>query len=66
MELVMADPQAGADAVLAALTAGVDAKPQLTTRFITGGRLNSKNTLDELINATCNTNVCDFGVEWRR
>ena len=60
MDLVIADPKAGADAVLAALTVGVDAKPQLTSRFITGGRLNSKNTLDALIDATCNTTVCDM------
>jgi PKD repeat protein len=60
MDLVISDPKAGADAVLAALTAGVDAKPQLTSRFITGGRLNSRNTLDELINATCNVTICDM------
>ena len=62
MDLVIADPQAGADAVLAALMSGTDPKTQLATRFITGGRLNSRNTLDELINATCNTTVCDFDV----
>ncbi len=62
MDLVIADPQAGADAVLAALLAGTDPKTQLATRFITGGRLNSRNTLDELINATCNTTVCNFDV----
>ncbi len=62
MELVVSDPQGAADAVLAALTDGVDPKSQLSTRFITGGRLNAKNTLDELIETTCNINVCNFDV----
>lgn len=52
--LVYTNPQQGADLVLNALLQGVDQKPQLTNFFITGGRLNAKNSMDILINNYCN------------
>lgn len=58
MNFVKSDPQGGADLVLQALMDGVDQKPQLATRFITGGRLNSRNTLDELMAVACNGTIC--------
>lgn len=58
MDIVKANPKAGADLVLQALFAGVDQKPQLETRFITGGRLNSKNTIDQLMATTCSGSIC--------
>lgn len=48
MTAVKADPKAGADIVLNALLNGVDQKPNLTSKFITGGRLNSRGTLNQL------------------
>lgn len=62
MEIVMADPQGAADLVLYALNNGVDVKPALQNKFIYGGRLNSRNTLDTLIAMTCNINNCGFDV----
>lgn len=62
MEIVMNDPQAGADLVLYALNHGVDVKPGLQNKFIYGGRLNSRNTLDTLIALSCNVNNCGFDV----
>jgi hypothetical protein len=58
MNIVKADPQLGADLVLDALLKGTDAKPQLATKFITGGRLNARNTLDSLMLAACNGSIC--------
>lgn len=58
MNAVMANPQQGADMVLQALLDGVDQKPQLSTRFITGGRLNSFNTLNELMAVACSGSIC--------
>lgn len=58
MTLVKANPQQGADLVLQALYDGVDQKPQLANRFITGGRLNSFNTLNELMTVACSGNIC--------
>jgi PKD repeat protein len=60
MEIVKSDPQLGADMVRQALLDGVDQKPNLTNRFITGGRLNARNTLDELMTATFSTMQADF------
>ena len=60
MNVVMANPQAGADMVLQALLDGTDAKAQLASKFVTGGRLNSRNTLDELMAVGCNGSIC-FG-----
>jgi hypothetical protein len=58
MNIVKADPQLGADLVLQALLNGTDAKPQLATRFITGGRLNARNTLDSLMLYACSGTIC--------
>ena len=58
MDVVKSDPKAGADMVLQALLNGVDAKPQLANKFITGGRLNSRNTLDQLMAVGCNGSIC--------
>lgn len=58
MTTVMSNPQAAADLVLQAMLDGTDAKPQLSTKFITGGRLNSRNTLDELMAVVCSGTLC--------
>lgn len=58
MTIVMNDPQAGADLVLQALLDGTDPKAQLASRFVTGGRLNSFNTLNELMAVACSGSVC--------
>ncbi len=58
MDVVRSSPQGGADLVLQALLNGVDVKAQLANKFITGGRLNSRNTLDELMAVGCNGTIC--------
>lgn len=58
MSIVKADPQQGADLVLQALLSGTDPKTALASKFVTGGRLNAKNTLDDLMTLTCSGNVC--------
>ena len=58
MSTVTANPQAAADLVLQAMLDGTDAKPQLSSKFITGGRLNSRNTLDELMAIVCSGTLC--------
>ncbi|MBD3636979.1 MAG: T9SS type A sorting domain-containing protein [Crocinitomicaceae bacterium] len=58
MSLAVSNPQGAADVVLQALLDGTDPKSQLSTKFITGGRLNSRNTLDELMLATCTGSLC--------
>ncbi len=58
MTLVKNDPKGAADIVLNSLLTGVDVKTQLQSKFVTGGRLNAKNTIDNLMNATCSGNVC--------
>lgn len=58
MATVASNPKAAADLVLQAMLDGTDAKAQLATRFITGGRLNSRNTLDELMAVACNGTLC--------
>lgn len=58
MNVVMNNPQQGADLVLQALIDGVDQKPQLASKFITGGRLNSHNTLTELMAVACSGSLC--------
>jgi hypothetical protein len=58
MNIVKSDPQLGADLVLQALLEGVDQKAQLATRFITGGRLNARNTIDILMTNTCDVAFC--------
>jgi subtilisin family serine protease len=55
MNLVMSDPQLGADLVLNAMMTGVDQKPQLTNFFIAGGRINAKKSMDILMDETCNS-----------
>ena len=58
MSIVSSDPQGGADLVLQALLSGTDPKPQLASKFVSGGRLNSKNTLDDLMAIVCSGNLC--------
>ena len=58
MNIVKNDPQLGADLVLQALLNGTDAKPQLANKFITGGRLNARNTLDSLMLYACSGTIC--------
>lgn len=58
MAIVKANPQMGADMVLQALMDGVDQKAQLATRFISGGRLNSRGTIDALMLTGCNESTC--------
>lgn len=58
MATVAANPQAAADIVLQAMLDGTDAKPQLSSKFITGGRLNSFNTLNELMAIVCSGTLC--------
>ncbi len=58
MALVVSDPQGAADIVLQSMLAGTDPKSQLATKFITGGRLNSRNTLDQLMATTCTGTIC--------
>lgn len=58
MDLVKNSPQQGADVVLQALLDGTDAKTALANKFVTGGRLNAKNTLDELMTVTCSGTIC--------
>ncbi len=58
MSLVVANPQQAADIVLQALMNGTDQKPQLSTRFVTGGRLNAFNMIDNLMTTVCDGIVC--------
>lgn len=53
MSTVLNNPQMGADMVLASLMNGVDQKPQLANFFITGGRINAKNSMDILMAEAC-------------
>ena len=55
MNVVMGDPQLGADLVLNAMMTGVDQKPQLTNFFVAGGRINAKKSMDILMEETCNS-----------
>jgi len=55
MNMVLADPQNGSDLVLAAMMEGVDQKPQLANFFVAGGRINVKNSMDILMENTCNS-----------
>ena len=58
MSLVQSNPQGAADMVLQALWDGVDPKTQLANKFVHGGRLNAKNTLDELMGVVCSGTLC--------
>jgi hypothetical protein len=55
MQTVMNNPKLGADMVLDAMMNGVDQKPQLANFFITGGRINAKNSMDILMEEACNS-----------
>lgn len=57
MTLVHADPEAGALAIRQALFDGVDVVGNLPGNTVTGGRINSYNSLMELIN-NCSSNDC--------
>ena len=46
--------------VLQAMMDGTDPKSQLANKFVSGGRLNSRNTIDELMAVGCNGSIC-FG-----
>ena len=58
MTIVKSNPKAAADLVLQSLLSGTDPKPQLSSKFATGGRLNSRNTLDDLMATVCTGNIC--------
>ena len=58
MNIVNSSPQNAADLVLQSLLNGTDPKPQLTSKFITGGRLNSFNTINNLMASVCSGNIC--------
>lgn len=58
MSIVQSNPQGAADIVLQALLDGTDPKAALATKFVTGGRLNARNTLDELMAVVCSGTLC--------
>jgi hypothetical protein len=58
MGIVMNDPKLGAQLVFDALMDGTDPKASLTNYFITGGRLNAKNAIDLLMEASCSGSIC--------
>jgi hypothetical protein len=58
MSVVTSNPKQGADLVLQALLDGTDVIPAFATKFNTSGRLNSRNTLDELMNVACSGTLC--------
>tara|TARA_B110001450_G_scaffold23573_1_gene21021 strand:+ start:74 stop:3121 length:3048 start_codon:yes stop_codon:yes gene_type:complete len=58
MTVVNSNPQNAADLVLQSLLTGTDPKPQLISKFITGGRLNSFNTINNLMATVCSGNIC--------
>jgi len=62
MTIVKDDPQGAADIVMQALYDGVDQSAHLMDRVITGGRINSKNAIDILMDAVCVVNDNDVGV----
>lgn len=62
MNIVKDDPQGAADIVIQALYDGVDQSAHLMERVITGGRINSKNAIDILMDAVCVVNDDDIGV----
>jgi PKD repeat protein len=57
MNIVLSDPQLGADLVFNSLMDGVDLKPNLTNFFVAGGRLNVKNSMDLLMDEVCSACV---------
>lgn len=62
MTLVKSDPQGAADIVRQALFDGVDEIAGLSGYVATGGRINSKNAIDILMDAVCVVNDDDVGV----
>jgi hypothetical protein len=58
MTIVANDAKQGADLVLQALLDGVDVIPSFATKFNTGGRLNSFNTINELMTVACSGSLC--------
>lgn len=58
MNAVISNPQGGADMVLSAILSGTDPKPALASKFVTGGRLNSFNTLNDLMSVACSGAIC--------
>jgi len=57
-EFVRNDPQGGADLVRQALFDGVDIIPNLVGQTVTGGRINTFNSLLEIMNACLDENIC--------
>ncbi len=55
MALVQNNPQNAADIVFNALMDGVDQSAHLQARTISGGRINSKNSIDLLMDQTCSS-----------
>ena len=55
MNIVLANPQEGADLVFNSIMNGLDLKPNMTNSFIGGGRLNAKNAMDILMDQTCSS-----------
>lgn len=55
--LAKADPQAAADQILQALMDGVDPTAAMSGKSVTGGRLNSNNSIQLLLN-NCSTSSC--------
>jgi PKD repeat protein len=55
MNIVLNDPQGGADLVFNSLMDGVDLKANMTNFFVAGGRLNVKTSMDLLMDAVCST-----------
>lgn len=55
MAMVQSDPQGMADVVRDALYDGVDQSAHLQARTISGGRINSRNSIDLLMTQVCST-----------
>jgi PKD repeat protein len=55
MAMVQSNPQGMADMVRSALYAGVDQSAHLQARTISGGRINSKNSIDLLMAQVCSS-----------
>lgn len=55
MNIVINDPQEGADLVFNSLMNGVDPKANMTNFFVAGGRLNVKTSMDLLMDEVCST-----------
>lgn len=60
--MAILDPAGTADIVRQALFDGVDQTPHLQAKTITGGRINAKNALDNLMNETCSACMPPSGI----